>query len=99
VLLSNRIYPASRAKKFADVPKTLPRRPGTWGEWWEACHGGEKAGCDFEWAGLTTEFVLLGNAAIRIRKPLDWDAEAMRFTNNDDANKLVKEAYRSGWSL
>ncbi len=99
VMLSNRIYPADRAKKFADVPKTLPRRSGTWGEWWEACQGGEQAGCHFEWAGLTTEFVLLGNAAIRTRKRLEWDAEAMRFTNNDGANKLVKEAYRSGWSL
>jgi len=99
VMLEDRVFPASRAKKFADVPKTLPRRSGTWGEWWEACHGGEKAGCHFEWAGLLTEFVLLGNIAIRTGKRLDWDADAMRFTNDQAANKLVKEEYRSGWSL
>ena len=33
------------------------------------------------------------------RKTLDYDAEAMRFTNNEAANKYVKEAYRSGWRL
>ena len=99
VMLKDQVFPASRAKKFSDVPKTLTRRSGTWREWWEACHGGQKAGCHFEWAGLLTEFVLLGNLAIRIGRRLDWDAEAIRFTNDDPANKLVQEEYRSGWSL
>ena len=99
VMLGDRVFPASRAKKFNDVPRTLPRRSGTWGEWWEACQGGEEAGCHFQWAGLLTEFVLLGNIAIRTGKRLDWDAEAMRFTNDEAANKFVKEEYRSGWSL
>ena len=99
VLFGNRVFPASGATKLADVPKTLPRRSGIWGEWWEACHGGERAGCHFEWAGLLTECVLLGNIAIRIGKELQWDAQAMRFTNDEAANKLVKEEYRSGWSL
>ena len=46
-----------------------------------------------------TEFVLLGNIAIRTGKKLDWDAKKMQFTNDADANKYVKEEYRSGWSL
>ena len=100
VMLGNRIFPTERAAKFQDVPKTLERRSGTWAEWAEACHGGQKAGCHFEWAGLTTQFVLLGNIAIRhAGYCLNWDEGAMRFTNNDDANKLVKEPYRSGWKL
>jgi len=93
------ILPAARAEKFKDVPKTLTRRSGTWGEWIEACRGGEQAGCHFEWAGLLTEFTLLGNIAIRTGKHLEWDAEKLRFTNNDDANKYVREEYRAGWSL
>jgi len=99
VMLRDRVYPDDRAKKFADVPKTLQRRSGTWGEWWEACHGGQKAGCHFEWAGLTTELVLLGNIAIRTGKPLEWDAANMKFTNDQAANKLVQEPYRDGWTL
>ncbi|NOX54273.1 MAG: Gfo/Idh/MocA family oxidoreductase [Planctomycetes bacterium] len=99
VMLRDQVFPESRAKKFANVPKTLPRRSGTWGEWWEACHGGEKAGCHFEWAGLLTEFVLLGNIAIRTGKPIQWDATQMRVTNVPEANKFIQEPYRSGWTL
>ena len=93
------ILPAARAEKFRDVPKTLTRRSGTWGEWIEACRGGEQAGCHFEWAGLLTEFTLLGNIAIRTGKHLVWDAEKLQFTNNKDANKYVREECRTGWSL
>jgi len=99
VMVGPRVYPQDRAAKFADVPKTLPRRGGTWAEWYEACRGGEPAGCHFDWAGLLTEFVLLGNIAIRVGKPLVWNADEMRFTNSADANQLVRETYREGWSL
>jgi len=99
VMLGHEVLPAERARKFSDVPRTLPRRSGTWGEWFEACRGGEPAGCHFEWAGLLTEFVLLGNIAIRTGKHLDWDAQSEQFTNDKSANDLVHEAYREGWSL
>jgi predicted dehydrogenase len=101
MMLRNKVFPESRAKKFQDVPKTLPRRSGTWGEWFEACQGGEEAGCPFDWAGLTTELVLLGNIAIRAGRRLEWGAEKMQFTGDNvaDANKLVQEPYREGWTL
>jgi predicted dehydrogenase len=98
-MLGTEILPAERAKKSADIPKNLPRRSGTWGEWMEACQGGETAGCHFEWAGLLTEFVLLGNIAMRTGKSLDWDGENMKITNNKDANKYVCEPYHNGWKL
>lgn len=99
MMLRDKIIPESRAKKFKDVPKTLPRRSGTWGEWIEACRGGEPAGCHFDWAGLLSEFVALGNLAVRTRKSLDWDAEKMQVTNVPEANKYVEEPYRDGWTL
>ncbi len=99
VMLGSTVYPSSRAKQFESVPKTLPRRSGIWGEWFEACQGGEPAGCHFEWAGLLTEFVLLGNIAIRTEKHLEWDAEKLQFTNYPEANKYIKEDYREGWTL
>jgi hypothetical protein len=99
VMVGSTVYPAARREKFRSVPKTLPRRSGTWGEWMEACRGGEPAGCHFEWAGLLTEFVLLGNIALRVGKPLEWDAEKMQFTNFPEANQYVKEEYRDGWTL
>jgi len=99
VILGSRIIPEEKMKAYKTPPKTLKRRSGTWGEWIEAIRGGEPAGCDFGWAAVLTEAVLLGNIAIRAGKQLDWDARKMRFTNDDGANKYVKEAYRKGWTL
>jgi predicted dehydrogenase len=98
-MLGPTILPVSRGKKFADIPRTLPRRGGTWLEWFEACKGGQRAGCDFEWSGPLTETVLLGNVAIRAGKRIEWDAQQMRVTNDEEANRFVKAAYQNGWSL
>jgi predicted dehydrogenase len=98
-ILDSRIIPESKMKAYKLPPKTLQRRSGTWGEWVEAIRGGQEASCNFGWAGILTEAVLLGNIAIRSGKKLDWDAENMKFTNDSNANKYVKEPYRSGWSL
>jgi predicted dehydrogenase len=98
-MLESEVLPERRAKKFASLPRTLPRRSGTWGEWIEACRGGEQAGCHFAWAGLLTEFVLLGNIAIRTGKQLEFDAVNMRITNNAEADALLREPYHNGWSL
>ncbi len=98
-MLGAEILGEDRARKSEAVAKTLPRRSGTWGEWYEAVQGGEPAGCHFDWAGLLTEFVLLGNIAIRIGNRLEYDADAMRISNDAAADKLVREPYQNGWSL
>jgi hypothetical protein len=55
---------------------------------------------NFGIAGLLTESMLLGNIAIRqTGKKLDWDGEQMKFTNNEDANKLLRRNPRSGWDV
>jgi predicted dehydrogenase len=99
VILGNRIIPESKMQAYKVPPKTLKRRSGTWGEWVEAIRGGEPAHCNFDWASILTEAVLLGNIAIRTDKELQWDAENMKFANNAAANEYVKPKYRSGWSL
>jgi len=99
VILDNRIIPEEKMKAYRMPRKTLKRRSGTWGEWVEAIRGGEPAGCHFDWAAVLTEAVLLGNIAIRADKRLEWNAANMRFTNDERANKYVKEPYRIGWTL
>jgi hypothetical protein len=99
IILENRIIPESKMKAYKLPSKTLKRRSGTWGEWIEAIRGGEPAGCNFDWAGILTEAVLLGNIAIRTDNELQWDAENMKFVNNDKANEYVTPSYRSGWTL
>ncbi len=94
-----KLGPDSLAKEGEAVPRTLVRRAGTWPEWYEACHGGEPAGCNFDLAGPLTEAVLLGNVALRADKPLDWDSTAGRFRNAPEVDGFLAEPYHNGWSL
>jgi predicted dehydrogenase len=78
---------------------TLPRSPGHHAEWIRACKGGEPAMSNFDYAGPLTEFILLGNVAIRTQKKIEWDAEALRAKNCPEADAYLKREYRAGWSL
>jgi predicted dehydrogenase len=53
---------------------------------------------NFDYAGLLAEVVLLGNVAIRAGKKLTYDGPKMTF-GDDDADKLLKREYRTGWKL
>jgi len=99
---SGRIIPESKMQSYAKPPKTLPRsnfKNIATGEWIRACQGGEKASCNFEVGGPLAELVQLGNIAIRRGEKLAWDGPNLRFTNDEEANKLIREPYRNGWSL
>jgi predicted dehydrogenase len=106
-MLGNRLYPESRRNEFGDPPKTLPRSPGHYQEWIDACKGGKPPGSNFpDWAGTLAEVVLLGNVALRVhlrelltRKKLLWDPVAFKFTNLPEANEYLRREYRQGWSL
>ena len=75
----------------------LPRSPGHYEEWINACKGGEPAGANFDFAGPLTEAVLLGNIAIRTGKKLLWDGKNV--TNVPEANAYINPPYREGWKL
>ena len=53
----------------------------------------------FGYGARLTEFVLLGNVALRAGKRIRWDAGAMRATNAPQADAFLKLAYRPGWEL
>ena len=100
VLKGYRLLPESRMKSYGRPPKVLPRSPGQYREWVDACRGGPPAGSDFaRHSGLLTETPLLGNIAIRLGKKLEWDGAAMKIANDDDANRLLRREYRKGWTL
>jgi len=97
-----RIIPESKMNSYKAPPETLVRsrmQHIATSEWIRACLGGEKASCHFDIGGLLAEVVQLGNIAIRRDKKLAWDGPNMRFTNDDEANRYVREPYRQGWSL
>jgi len=98
-MLNHRIIPESRMKEHGPPPKKLPRSPGHYQEWINACKGGEPAGANFDFAGPLTEVVLLGNIAIRTGKKLSWDGPNMAITNVPEANPYINPPYREGWTL
>lgn len=100
------LIPEARAKEYGDPPRVLQRSIGHYKEWIEACKGGPAAGSEFEWAGLLTSVVLLGNIALRpelrqdlTTQRLNWDGSQRRFTNSDTANTFLHREYRQGWTL
>ena len=96
---SPRLIPETKMKAYERPPKTLPRSIGHHKEWIKACKGGKPAGSNFDYAGLLTETVLLGNLAIRMGQKLYWDGPNTKITNVPEANKYIHRQYREGWSL
>ncbi len=41
----------------------------------------------------------LAAVALRAGKRLEYDSEAMKITNDDEANKYLTREYRTGWEI
>ncbi|MFN3649752.1 MAG: Gfo/Idh/MocA family protein [Armatimonadota bacterium] len=80
-----------------DLPKTLPRTNGHDREWIAACRGEGKTFSDFETGGKLTEIGFAGVVAVRAGKSLDWDGEAMKATNDPDADRFIRTEHRKKW--
>ena len=66
--------------------------------WADACRGEGKTTDHFSYAGPLTEAVILGAIAVRVpHETLNWDAAALRITNNTTASALLTKEYRKGW--
>ena len=69
-------------------------------DWLDAIRNGTQAGSHFGYGGSLTEIALLGVIAIRIPgTKLQWDGQTMRFTNCEEANKLLDRPRRAGYEL
>ena len=99
---SVRVLPESKMREMAPnlPPKTIPRiKGGHFAEWVRACKGGEPAGSNFNHSAELTETVLLSNVAIRARRPIEWDAAAMKVSNLPEANQYITKSYRPGFGV
>ena len=54
---------------------------------------------NFDYAGLLTETILLGNVAMRVGKKIEWDGPGLQVTNSSEAAQYIKREYRKGWTL
>ncbi len=94
------LIPQSKMDSYKQPPKTLPRSPGNEREWLDACKGSKvKPGGNFEFEGMVTETLLLGNVAVRSGQTLHWDRANLKANNSDFAQNYIRPERRSGWEL
>ncbi|MCX7817871.1 MAG: Gfo/Idh/MocA family oxidoreductase [Kiritimatiellae bacterium] len=103
--------PDSLKDEIGDPPNTIPRVPpitadGKYGgsdpsvvEWLNGIRGGPAPLSRFELSGPLTEIVLLGNVAVRVGRPVEWDSGGLRARNVPEAAALIRRRYRSGWEI
>jgi predicted dehydrogenase len=94
------LIPEAKMNSYKRPAKTLPRSPGNEREWLDACKGSkEKPGGNFEFEGMVTETLLLGNVATMLGQKLNWDRPSMKVVNADAAQKYIRPERRGGWEL
>lgn len=94
-----RLLPVEKMKDYKYPIELLTRSPGHYHDWIRAAKGGDPACSNFSVAAPFTEWILLGALSLKFEGKLEWDSAKMRFTNNAEANKLIKPTFRKGWSL
>lgn len=94
-----RVFPESLRASITKPEQTLKRSNGHHRDWIDACKGGDPASSNFAYGARLTEIALVGVLALRMRKPIDWDAANMRATGLPEADKLIRGSYRSGWEI
>jgi predicted dehydrogenase len=95
----HKLLPEKDFEGFKRPEPFIAKSIGHHREWIEAIKSNGKTTCNFDYSGALTEAVLLGNAAYRSGKKLEWDDAAMKVKNTADADKFIQHEYREGWSL
>ena len=83
------------------IPETIPRSPGHFKEWVDACKGGKPAMSNFpDYSGLLAEIVVVGCVAQRLPgRKLEWDGPNMKAKNCPEAAALIHPQFPKGWGL
>jgi predicted dehydrogenase len=93
------LLPQKDFEGFEGPAESIPRSPGQYKEWVDACRGGAPAYSNFDVAAYLTEIILLGCVALRTGKKLEWDGPKMKAKNAPEAEQYVKRDYRKGWRI
>jgi hypothetical protein len=83
------------------VPATLPRIEGNnhMLEWLRACKGGPRTLTGFEVGAKVAEVYLPGIVALRLGRPIEWDAANLRVPGVPEADPLIHKTYRTKWLI
>jgi hypothetical protein len=93
------LLPASRWAEYKLPSQVLQRGINHQQDWIRACKGGNPGVSEFSIASKYIEWLALGAIALRVPGKLNWDAGKRRFTNSEEANRLLKPFVRKGWEL
>ena len=69
------------------------------GNWLDCIRTRDRCVADVEIGARSATICHLGNIAYELRQTLQWDPVTERFTNNEQANRLLSRPLRSPWSL
>ncbi len=96
-----RLLPESSMLDYKKPPQSIPRVPenSPHQDWIRACKGGPKACSNFDVSGPLTEWVLLGNIALKTRRKIEWDQENLSIKNDPEAQGMITQKYRAGWEV
>ena len=86
-------------RDFHRPDASIPKSPGHYAEWIEACKTGSATTCPFSYSGPLTEANQLGNVAHRAGRKIEWDAASLRIPNAPEAERFLGRDYRQGWQL
>jgi len=92
--------PEARRKAFGKPKRSAPPSRGHEKEFLMAARGEipyDAPLSHFGYGGKLTAFALMGNIAARVKGKLLFDAKEQRFTNSDEANRLMTRKPRDGW--
>ena len=95
----HKLLPESKFDGFQPPTPFIAESIGHHAEWIKACKTGSPTTCNFAYASVLTETVLLGNAAYRAGQKLEWDAASLKVKNSPQAMNYVRTDYRHGWAL
>ena len=93
-----KLLPETEFEGFVPPEPTIAPSIGHHQEWIEACKHGTSTLCEFQYSGVLTEAVLLGNVAFRTGKKLEWNAAALKVPNVPEAERFLRREYRKGWT-
>lgn len=94
------LVPETRRKEFGKPKTAAPPSRGHETEFLMAARGEIPYNAPlshFGYGGKLTAVALMGNIAVRVKGKLLYDAKEHRFTNSDEANKLMTRKPRDGW--
>ena len=94
------VFPSSKRRELARTERSeKPEKQEAEDFWVDAILSGVDSPGNFLNARCVTETLNLGAVALRAGKPLNYDSESMRITNNPSANRYLTRDYRNGWEI